>query len=95
MGKWLRSARHQPIAEQHQKLCQKLQGHHQYFGITGNSEALSRLTFVVTRLWFKWLRRRSHGAKKRNWEWFAGLLERFPLPAPIAVHSLYRRCANP
>jgi hypothetical protein len=34
--------RHPPLAEQQHALSQKMRGHFAYFGITGNSYALSR-----------------------------------------------------
>ena len=34
--KWCRRHQHQPIAEQHQALCQKPQDHFAYYGMAGN-----------------------------------------------------------
>jgi hypothetical protein len=42
--------RHDPVAEQYVVLCQKLQGHYGYYGLTGNSPALSRFQYEVLRL---------------------------------------------
>ena len=56
---WCRKNRHDPIGEQHATLSQKLRGHDGYYGITGNSPMLQRLRYVVTRLWRKWLARRT------------------------------------
>ena len=39
---WCRAHRHWSIAEQQQKLNEKLRGHYAYYGVTGNSSALSR-----------------------------------------------------
>lgn len=86
LSAWMRLVRHRPIAEQHKTLCSKVRGHFQYYGIIGNSEALSRYLYCTHRLWHKWLSRRSHAAK-RHWAWFDGLLKRFPLPRPAIVHS--------
>ena len=83
---WLRKVRHEPIAEQHKKLCSKVRGHIQYYGIRGNSDALSSLVYWTHLLWRKWLSRRSRKAK-RSWQWFNGILERFPLPKPRIRHS--------
>ena len=87
---WCRQNRHQPVAEQCEGLGRKLRGHYQYFGITGNSDALSSFHYRVQRVWRKWLDRRSHKARM-NWERFNRLLERHPLPAPVVVHSIYRQ----
>lgn len=94
IGQWCRANRHLPVREQHQKLTQKLKGHYQYYGITGNSRMLSSFARQTDRLWRKWLDRRSHKAKM-NWEKFKRLLKRYPLPPPISVHSICRRAARP
>ncbi len=87
IAQWCRCNRHLPMAEQHTVLSQKLRGHDAYFGITGNYRRLKELRVVVTEVWRKWLSRR--GARPPTWEWFKGLLERFPLPAARVVHSVY------
>jgi RNA-directed DNA polymerase len=94
IAQWCRFHRHQPVAEQHQALSQKLQGHDAYYGITGNSRLLDRLRRVVERVWRKWLSRRGAGPAML-WERFKQLLERYPLPAARVVHSVYCRAANP
>jgi RNA-directed DNA polymerase len=91
---WCRFNRHRPIPEQHRTLRQKLLGHFAYFGITGNVEALRRFRDAVAGLWRKWLSRRSRGAPF-SWGHFNLLLKRYPLPAAVVVHSVYRQAANP
>jgi group II intron reverse transcriptase/maturase len=91
---WCRRNRHRPIVEQHRTLCQKLRGHFGYYGITGNSTALSRFRYEVSRIWRKWLARRKRG-ERYPWERFDRLLDRYPLPRAFAVHSVCRRVANP
>lgn len=86
LNQWLRKVRHRPIAEQHTVLCSKVRGHIQYYGITGNSDATSRLVYCARRCWHKWLGRRSH-ASHRSWDWFNALSKRFPLPVPKTIHS--------
>lgn len=90
---WCRNHRHEPIAQQHQTLALKIRGHCQYYGITGNSSRLAAFREAVIGVWRKWLARRSQTAKGA-WEWMNGLLKRFPLPQPIAVHSALRRMAT-
>jgi group II intron reverse transcriptase/maturase len=81
MAQWCRSNRHQPIAEQHQTLVQKLCGHFNYYGIAGNANALRRFREAVLRIWQKWLsRRRRRGFL--SWEVVHRLLQRYALPAP-------------
>jgi RNA-directed DNA polymerase len=93
IAQWCRRNRHQPLSRQHHTLCQKLTGHFAYYGITGNSVALSRFRWVVTRIWRKWLsRRRRKGTIP--WAKFVRMLDRYPLPPPIAIHSVCRPVAN-
>ena len=94
IARWCRANLHQPIAAQHRMLWQKLRGHNAYYGITGNRTALQRFRFVVARLWRKWLSRR-HRRGPFPWQHFQALLQRFPLPPPIVVHSVYRRAVKP
>jgi RNA-directed DNA polymerase len=94
LAQWCRKARHLPVREQHQQLTRKLRGHDAYYGITGNADALARLRHSVARIWRKWLNRRSHRTRM-HWERCNGLLQRYPLPRPVVVHSVHRRPANP
>lgn len=94
VGQWCRLNRHRPVAEQHQILSQKLRGHFGYYGITGNSIALSRFRQEVTNIWRKWLSRRKRGGPI-PWTDFTRLLARYPLPPAVAVHSVCRRQRNP
>lgn len=94
IARWCRLHRHRPVAEQHRTLSQKLRGHFAYYGITGNSFALSRFHYEVRRVWRKWLARRKR-ADRYPWKRFARLLERYPLPKAIAIHSVCRPAANP
>jgi RNA-directed DNA polymerase len=93
-SEWLRSVRHQPVAQQHEQLVRKLRGHNNYYGIPGNWAALSRFRYEVVRLWRKWLDRRSNKACM-TWERFNRLLKRYPLPSPVVAHGLVPRAANP
>jgi group II intron reverse transcriptase/maturase len=89
VAQWCRSQRHRPIPEQHRILSQKLRGHFAYYGITGNGEALRRFRDAVQRAWQKWLSRRSW-AGGPSWDAFNALLQRFPLPPAVVVHSVCR-----
>ena len=91
---WCKINRHRKLKEQWQALCRKLTGHYNYYGITGNSEALGKMAMATRRAWFKWLCRRSQKGKMR-WERFNQILSHYPLPRPIVVHSVYRCVANP
>jgi RNA-directed DNA polymerase len=93
LGAWLRKHVHMPVAEQHRRLCQSLRGHFNYYGITGNWQQLTRFRERVTHVWRQWLARRRRGGLL-SWEAFASFLQRFPLPPPRVVHSVYRPVAT-
>ena len=86
VSEWLRKHRHDPPEEQHLKLSQKCQGHYAYFGITSNGKALVRLRHEVTKVWQKWLSRRSQKAAL-TWDAMNAILRRLPLPKARVVHS--------
>jgi hypothetical protein len=86
---WAAKRRHLPIPDQQKTLKQKLQGHYNYYGITGNSKALGSFLYMVIRLWKKWLGRRSQKAEF-NWPVMERLLKRYPLPRAIAKRSALR-----
>jgi len=90
---WCRRYRHASVAAQHRALSRKVQGHYAYYGITGNARSLAQFVHEVERNWRKWLDRRSRKAGM-DWERFRRLLQRYPLPPPRVVHSIYR-AANP
>ena len=92
VSEWLRRHYHRPLREQHAYLSRAVRGHCGYYGITGNSYALSRFRDAVRTLWRKWLSRRSQRGDV-GWERYAALLRHYPLPPPTAVHSIYCRSA--
>lgn len=92
---YCKSVRHQRLKDQYEGLKQKLTGHYQYYGITGNSRSLGQYAYEVRRIWKRWLMRRSQRRKKGGWERFSRTEEQFPLPMPRVVHSIYNRVANP
>jgi RNA-directed DNA polymerase len=67
---WMRKNRHQPVHEQWRTLKRKVQGHHAYYGISGNSRGVGRFDYAVRREWYKWLNRRG-GRKPLTWERYA------------------------
>ena len=72
-------------------LSRKLRGHYAYYGITGNSLALSR--FRTEFHWIcicrKWLGRRSWSGRM-SWERLSRLLITYPFPKARVVHSVCR-----
>ena len=90
---WCRTNRHLSLVEQWITLGQKMKGHFNYYGITGNSQKLVNFHYEVKLIWHKWLSRRSQRGKV-TWEQFQRLLEQYPLPPPRAVHSKFRISAK-
>ena len=93
MNLWCRRNRHLPLDLQRQILAWKLNGHYQYYGVTGNWRALACFLFEVRKVWRKWLGRRSQKARM-NWDRYARLLRRYPLPTPKITHSYLKGVAN-
>lgn len=85
---WLKKNRHMDLKEQQLKLRQKLLGHYAYYGITFNYDELYKVWETVKTLWKKWLGKRSQKSYL-NWEKFGYILEKYPLPRPRVVHSIY------
>lgn len=83
INQWCRANRHRPIAEQHRELLKKLRGHYGYYDRIGNRAALWAFRLYVSRVWRKWLNRRSQRARLW-WYRMERILERFPLPGPVA-----------
>jgi len=94
LAQWLRKVRHEPLADQHRALSQKLRGHFAYYGITGNADALKRYRRGAIGLWRKWLGRR-HRDGQISWDRMYRWRERYALPPAIVVHSVYRQAAKP
>jgi group II intron reverse transcriptase/maturase len=91
---WCRDHRHWSLSEQQQRLNEKLRGHYAYYGVTGNSETLSRFRWEVERQWRRWLDRRNR-ERSMTWNVFQRLLQRYPLAPVRTSRSIYTRAANP
>ena len=85
--------RHQPLAAQHQTLSQKLRGHFAYYGITGNAMRWGDSGGVSSDSGGNGLAV-ANAAGEVSWDRFYRLLERYPLPPAIVVHSVYRHVAK-
>lgn len=68
-------------------LARHLQGHIQYYGVSGNSRGLSSYVYVAHRLLFTWLNRRSQ-KRSMNWKQFSAYIRRL-LPKARILHNLY------
>jgi len=89
---WCRDNRHRPVSWQHARLTAKLGGHLAYYGITGNIRQVHRYRQQVTKLWRKWLERRTR-SKRLTWARFNAFLARHPLPRAMIFHR-YATTAN-
>jgi RNA-directed DNA polymerase len=64
------------------KLRQKLQGHWNYYGVSGNYEMLNKYYQQVIRIVYKWINRRSQ-RRSFNWQVFKELLTYYNVPRPV------------
>jgi RNA-directed DNA polymerase len=76
---WCRGHRHRPIDEQRAALARRIQGHMNYFAVSGNGRAISALNHWARSAWFKWLRRRSN-RWRLTWARFNELARGLPRP---------------
>jgi RNA-directed DNA polymerase len=90
---WLKQARTMKTKELWEIAAAKLRGHYNYYGVTDNYRGLMRFEQGVKRLLFKWLNRRG---KRRclTWEEFSEILQRFPLPKPRIMVSMFGLAVN-
>lgn len=89
MNAWLRGIRNRrPAKEWWTTLRQKLRGHYEYYGISGNMWSLQRYYGAVVRMVRKWLNRRSQ-RRIYYWKRFHVYLTRFPLPTPRITHNMF------
>jgi RNA-directed DNA polymerase len=82
----LRKCMHDPIAKTGAWVKQMLQGHLNYYAVSGNHPSLWWICNQVRRLWLKSLRRRSQNARL-SWERFLQLVDRFFPPIKV-LHPL-------
>lgn len=87
IAEYCKKNRHAPVREQHKKLCDKIRGHINYFGVAANQRSLGQLVHKAKRTWRAWLDRRSQRANM-TWEKMTRLLARYPLPQPRVVHRM-------
>lgn len=87
---WCKKFRHKPLPEQHAALRLRVQGHINYFGISGNGRSVARFVTEVRKAWHKWLARRGQ-RRPQTWARFLLMLETYPLPKPKIVGSIWFR----
>ncbi len=89
MNLWLKSIRNLVKTKEWWKVLRtKLQGHYQYYGVSGNMPSITKFFTITVRLVHKWLNRRSQ-KKRMSWSKLNDYLSCYPLPKPSIKHSIY------
>ena len=89
VNQWCRRYRNQyRLSELWVQFCRKLQGHVQYYGVSFNSEAVSKFIRKSCCIFLKWINRRSQ-KQSMNFEQFNHYMDLFPPPRVYVVHRLY------
>ncbi len=78
---WCRRYRHSSVKVQHAARTRRIQGHFNYFAVSGNFRSLQLVLGQARQSWYKWLCRRSQ-KNRLSWARFTDLLRDFPLPQP-------------
>ena len=77
-----------PLKQIWKTFTAKLRGHVNYYGVSHNSENVSKFLNEARKIVFKWLNRRSQ-RKSFTWKQFAKFIETHPLPTVKIVHRLF------
>ncbi len=89
MKTWIKTVRNQrSLKEIWPILKVKLQGHYNYYGVSGNIEGIKQYYEQTRRLLFKWTNRRSQ-KKTWNWESFERHISLNPIPLPKLTYEIY------
>lgn len=89
MNLWLKAVRSKlELPEIWRMLALKLQGHYNYYGMSGNFNGINNFYCQTRKLAFKWTNRRSQKASW-NWESFGKYLDKYPLPKPKLTYVIY------
>jgi RNA-directed DNA polymerase len=88
VGEWLKENRNLPLTILMKKLKAKIAGYFRYYGITDNSRAIESFSYLVRRLTFKWLNRRSQ-RKSYTWVRFDKMLKFFEIPKAKIYVNLF------
>ena len=76
---WMRTNRTLPTKDFMRIMKSKIQGHINYYGVTGNRRSVGNFVFEVRKMLFRWLNRRSQKGSF-NWEGYIKFLQKYPLP---------------
>jgi len=80
---WIKENRNNRLRKLIDLLNIKLKGYYNYYGVIGNYKMLEKMNFIVKRLLYKWMNRRSQ-RRSFNWKEFSKKLkERYPIQRPF------------
>src|SRR3989344_124052 len=86
---WARTIRNKVPLKQIMKIAAaKARGHIQYYGVSHNFADVSKFIYVVRRILFKWINRRSQ-RRSFIWEQFQKFLDRIKFPEVKICHKLF------
>ena len=88
---WIRANRHLPGQAFFTGLNARLRGHYRYYGVHGNSHALSRFFNWAIKCAFKWLNRRGGKRKSVSWKHYIQILDAVHLERPRITEVRRRR----
>lgn len=89
MDLWLKGIRnHKQLKDIWPLLKVKLQGHYNYYGVSGNIEGIKYYYRKTQKLIFRWMNRRSQKATW-NYEKFRAYLTKYALPKPKLTYAIY------
>jgi hypothetical protein len=86
MTEWVKTHRHQKLAQTMKTLKAKLAGAWNYYGLIGNYRRMKLFYDATCRILYKWLNRRSQ-RRSLSWGAFNRLLTRFQIPLPRIVEK--------
>jgi len=85
---WCKEHMHDPTRKQWEKLCSKLRGHYQYYGIIGNYKSMEVFYEHTIEVWRRAINRRNSKNAKSCETFKHGILASFPLPMPQIKHRI-------
>jgi group II intron reverse transcriptase/maturase len=86
---WVKKERHKDSqVNLWKRFCKKIGGHIAYYGISHNSSSVQKFIWQSSKIFFKWINRRSQRASC-NWEKFNEFLKTHPMPKAKIVHPLF------
>jgi RNA-directed DNA polymerase len=87
---WCRTILSMRLREIFEKLNTKLVGYYNYYGLIGNFESLKRFFYRMTKILFKWLKRKSH-KRRLNWGKLNKYFQIYRIEYPRITQKLNRQ----